>query len=146
MLVPGCTELALQTWSFLTANGRRERRKGRGKDERKRECLDKLTEQICRHHLMFFSTISYCKFLPPPTHILFHAHKHRSQPKTGGNGCLHLLYLHVSPLEIPLTGFIKEGRRHVSCRMDDVIAPSVCDFSVRSDLCRSDPCRSDCQD
>jgi len=30
--VPGCTELTLQRWPFLTVKGGREERKGRGKE------------------------------------------------------------------------------------------------------------------
>lgn len=69
----------------------KRKKEGKGKRKgRKREYLDKLTKQICRHHPLFFNTISYIKFLPPPTHTLFHAHKHTSQQKFGENGCLEL--------------------------------------------------------
>lgn len=124
---------------------REKERKGK-RQGRKRECLDKLTEQICRYHLMFFKTISYCKFLPPSNTHTFSSTQTTSQPKSGENCCLHLLCLPVSPLEIPLTGVIKEGKGHASCRMDDAIAPSVCGTSLTDQICRSDPCRSDCQD
>lgn len=36
VLAPGCTELTLQRWPFLIVNGRREGRKGRGKERKEK--------------------------------------------------------------------------------------------------------------
>lgn len=59
----------------------KEGREGKGKRQgRKIECLDKYTEQIWRHYLLFFNTISYCKFLSlQHTHSFMHTNTPLSQ-------------------------------------------------------------------
>lgn len=134
VLAPGCTELTLQRWPFLIVTGEEKGGREGEKKGKKREYLDKLTEQICRHPPLFFNRTSSL-FLPPPTYT--HLHTNTSPSRNLGKlvasspakeSCL--LYLSIIPLEMPCTEVIKEGGQHESRRTGDAIATGMCRTSV----------------